>query len=162
VVHLCMKHIGVHCSHIDLLDFYNFSGLPPSRSSLLKHWSYAQIMKINIYSWSLKYPEEYMTQKVKCCTLFLYEFLLKYFSYNIFNKTTCAIQLTNAIYLFVQEQFFHWVFGWSFNKACAYHGCNTPGVRLAFWHLHCISLSIICSYMSMKHMWCTSETYETC
>jgi hypothetical protein len=30
--------------------------------------------------------------------------------------------------------------------------CNTPGVRLAFWHLHCMSLSVICSYMSMEHM----------
>jgi hypothetical protein len=27
-----------------------------------------------------------------------------------------------------------------------------PGVRLASWHLHCMSLSIIHSYMSMKHM----------
>jgi hypothetical protein len=27
--------------------------------------------------------------------------------------------------------------------------CNTPGVRLAFWHLHCMSLSII---KSMEHM----------
>jgi hypothetical protein len=30
--------------------------------------------------------------------------------------------------------------------------CNTLGVRLAFWHLHCMSLRIICSYMSMEHM----------
>jgi hypothetical protein len=30
--------------------------------------------------------------------------------------------------------------------------CNTLGVRLAFWHLHCMSLSVICSYMSMEHM----------
>jgi len=25
--------------------------------------------------------------------------------------------------------------------------CNTPGVCLAFWHLHFMSISIICSYM---------------
>ena len=28
--------------------------------------------------------------------------------------------------------------------------CNTPGVCLAFWHLHFMSISIICSYMIVE------------
>jgi formate/nitrite transporter FocA (FNT family) len=47
-----------------------------------------------------------MTKKVKCCTLFLCEFLLEGFSHEVFNETTCAIQLTNAMYSFLQEPFF--------------------------------------------------------
>jgi hypothetical protein len=38
--------------------------------------------------------------------------------------------------------------------------CNTLGVsRLVVWHLHCMSLRIICSYMSMEY---ASATCETC
>jgi hypothetical protein len=39
----------------------------------------------------------------------------------------------------------------------------TPQVLgLHFGHLHCMSLSIICSYMSMEHMKHASATCETC
>ena len=54
---------------------------------------------------------------------FLCEFLLEDFSHKVFNETTCAIQLTNAMYSFLQEQFFP--IGFSdgvFNEACAYRG----------------------------------------
>jgi hypothetical protein len=53
------------------------------------------------------------------------------------------------------------IFLWWINNH-VYGACNTLGVSLAFWHLHCMSLSIICSSMRMEHMWCTSETCETC
>ena len=48
-----------------------------------------------------------MTTKDKCCTLFSYvSYLLEGFSYKIFNETTCAIQLTNVMYSFLQKPFF--------------------------------------------------------
>jgi hypothetical protein len=34
------------------------------------------------------------------------EFLLEGFSHKVFNETTCAMQLTNAMYSFLQEPFF--------------------------------------------------------
>ena len=39
-------------------------------------------------------------------SFFLCEFLLEGFSRKVFNKTTCAMQLTNAIYSFLHEPFF--------------------------------------------------------
>ena len=67
-----------------------------------------------------------MTKKVKCCTLFPYvSFYLKV-SYKVFNETTCAMQLTNAMYSFLQEPFFPTGFSDGvFNEACAYRG-NRP------------------------------------
>ena len=36
--------------------------------------------------------------------------------------------------------------------------CNTPGVYLAFWHLHFMSISIICSYMIVWNiLWCCDK-----
>ena len=56
----------------------------------------------------------------------LCEFLLKGFSHKIFNKTTCAIQLTNTMYSFLQEPFFLTRFlDRVFNEAYAYRG-NRP------------------------------------
>ena len=56
----------------------------------------------------------------------LCEFLLEGFSHKIFNETTCAMQLTNATYSFLQEPFFPTGFSDEvFNKACAYRG-NRP------------------------------------
>jgi hypothetical protein len=87
-------------------------------------------MKINIYSRRIEYPEEYMTKKVKCCTLFFFlcEFLLEGFSHKVFNETTCAIQSTNAMYSFLRELFFptRFLFG-VFNEACAYRGKRPRG-----------------------------------
>jgi len=59
-------------------------------------------------------------------SFFLCEFLLEGFSHKVFNETTCAIQLTNAMYSFLQKPFFP--IGFSdgvFNEACAYRG-NRP------------------------------------
>jgi hypothetical protein len=36
--------------------------------------------------------------------------------------------------------------------------CNTPGVRFVSWHLHCMSLGIIRSYVSINTY---NETYGT-
>ena len=53
----------------------------------------------------------------------LCEFLLEDFSHKIFNETTCARQLTNAMYSFLQEPFFPTGFSDGvFNEACAYRG----------------------------------------
>ena len=56
----------------------------------------------------------------------LCEFLLEGFSHKNFNKTTCAMQLTNTMYSFLKEPFF--LTGFSnrvFNEAYAYRG-NRP------------------------------------
>ena len=68
-----------------------------------------------------------MTKKVKCCTLFfLCEFLFEGFSHKVFNETTFAMQLMNAMYSFLQEPFFLTRFSDGvFNEACAYRG-NRP------------------------------------
>ena len=59
-------------------------------------------------------------------SFFLYEFLLEDFSHKVFNETTCAMQLTNAMYSFLQEPFFSTGFSDGvFNEACAYRG-NRP------------------------------------
>ena len=59
-------------------------------------------------------------------SFFLYEFLLEGFSRKDFNKTTCAMQLTNAIYSFLHELFFPSRFlDGVFNETCAYRG-NRP------------------------------------
>ena len=56
----------------------------------------------------------------------LCEFLLECFSHKVFNETTCAMQLTNAMYSFLQELFFPTgFFVGIFNEACAYRG-NRP------------------------------------
>jgi len=56
----------------------------------------------------------------------LCEFLLEGFSHKVFNETTCAMQLTNAMYSFLQEPFFLTKFlDGVFNEACAYRG-NRP------------------------------------
>ena len=62
-----------------------------------------------------------MTKKIKCCTLFSYvSFYLKV-SRKVFNKTTCVMQLMNAMYSFLQEPFFPTEFlDGVFNEACAY------------------------------------------
>jgi hypothetical protein len=39
-------------------------------------------------------------------SFFLCEFLFEGFSHKVFNETTCAMQLTNAMYSFLQEPFF--------------------------------------------------------
>ena len=63
--------------------------------------------------------------KIKCCTLFfLCQFLLEGFLYKVFNKTTCAIQLTNAMY-FSKNRFSIGFSDGVFNEACAYRG-NRP------------------------------------
>ena len=54
------------------------------------------------------------------------EFLLEGFSHKVFNETTCAMQLTNAMYSFLQEPFFPTGFlDVVFSEACAYRG-NRP------------------------------------
>ena len=59
-------------------------------------------------------------------SFFLCEFLLEGFSHKVFNETTCAKQLTNAMYSFLQEPFFSTEFlDRVFNETCAYHG-NRP------------------------------------
>ena len=56
----------------------------------------------------------------------LCEFLLEGLSHKVFNETTCAMQLTNAMYSFLQEPLFPTEFsGGVFNEACAYRG-NRP------------------------------------
>ena len=56
-------------------------------------------------------------------SFFLCEFLLEGFSHKIFNETTCAMQLTNAMYYFFREPFFSTGFSDRvFNEACAYRG----------------------------------------
>ena len=56
----------------------------------------------------------------------LCEFLLKGFSHKVFNETTCAMQLTNAMHFFLREPFFPTRFSDGvFNEACAYRG-NSP------------------------------------
>jgi len=59
---------------------------------------------------------------------FLCEFLLEGFSHKVFNEITCAMQLTNAMYSFLQEPFF--LIGFSdgvFDEACAYRGNRPTG-----------------------------------
>jgi hypothetical protein len=59
-------------------------------------------------------------------SLFLCEFLLEGFSSKVLNETTCAMQLTNTMYSFLQEPFFPT--GLSdgvFDETCAYRG-NRP------------------------------------
>ena len=59
-------------------------------------------------------------------SFFLCNFLLEGFSCKVFNETTCAMQLTNAIHSFLQEPFFPTGFlDGVFNEACAYRG-NRP------------------------------------
>ena len=59
-------------------------------------------------------------------SFFLCEFLLEDFSHKVFNETTCAMQLTNAMYSFLQELFFPLGFSDGvFNEACGYRG-NRP------------------------------------
>jgi hypothetical protein len=59
-------------------------------------------------------------------SFFLCEFLLEGFSHKVFHETTCAMQLTNAMYSFLQEPFFPLGFWMEFfNEACAYRG-NRP------------------------------------
>ena len=59
-------------------------------------------------------------------SFFLCKFLLEVFSHKVFNETTCAIQLTNAMYSFLQELFFPTGFSDGvFNEACAYR-VNRP------------------------------------
>ena len=59
-------------------------------------------------------------------SFFLCEFFLECFSHKVFNETTCAMQLTNVMYSFLQEPFFPTRFSDGvFNEACAYHG-NRP------------------------------------
>ena len=56
----------------------------------------------------------------------LCEFLLEGFSHKVFNETTCAMQLKNAMYSFLQEPFFPTGFlDRVFSEAYAYHG-NRP------------------------------------
>jgi len=56
----------------------------------------------------------------------LCEFLLKGFSHKVFNETICAMQLTNAMYFFLQKPFFPLGFtDGVFNEAHAYRG-NRP------------------------------------
>jgi len=56
----------------------------------------------------------------------LCEFLLEGFSHKVFNETTCAMQLTNAMYSFLQEPFFPTGFSDGvFDEAYAYRG-NRP------------------------------------
>jgi hypothetical protein len=56
----------------------------------------------------------------------LCEFLFKGFSHKVFNETTCAMQLMNAMYSFLQELFFSTGFSDRvFTEACAYRG-NRP------------------------------------
>ena len=75
----------------------------------------------------MEYYEEYMTKKIKCCTFFfLCEFSLEGFSCKVFNETTCAMQLPNVMYSFLQEPFFPTRFlDGVFNEARAYCG-NRP------------------------------------
>ena len=57
---------------------------------------------------------------------FLCEFLLEGFSRKVLNETTCAMQLTNVMYSFLQEPFFPTGFSDEiFNEACAYRD-NRP------------------------------------
>jgi hypothetical protein len=59
-------------------------------------------------------------------SFFLCKFLLESFSHKVFNETTCAMQLTNVMYSFLQEPFFPTRFSDGvFNEACAYRG-NRP------------------------------------
>jgi len=61
-------------------------------------------------------------------SFFLCESLLEGFSHKVFNETTCAIQLTNVMYSFLQDPFFP--IGFSdgvFNEACAYRGNRPKG-----------------------------------
>ena len=59
-------------------------------------------------------------------SFFLCEFLLEGFSHNVFNETTCAMQLTNTIYSFLQEPLFPTRFlDGVFIEACASCG-NRP------------------------------------
>jgi hypothetical protein len=56
------------------------------------------------------------------------EFLFEDFSHKVFNETTCAMQLTNAMYSFLQESFFPIGFlDGVFNEACAYRGNRQRG-----------------------------------
>ena len=56
-------------------------------------------------------------------SFFLCEFLFEGFSCKVFNETTCAMQLMNAMYSFLQEPFFSTGFlDRVFNEACAYRG----------------------------------------
>ena len=56
----------------------------------------------------------------------LCEFLLEGFSHKVFNETTCAMQLMNVMYFFLQEPFFPTRFlDGVFSEACAYRG-NRP------------------------------------
>jgi hypothetical protein len=75
----------------------------------------------------MEYSEEYMTKKVKYCTLVFYvSFFLEGFSRKVFNETTCAMQLTNVMYSFLRELFFSTGFSDGvLNETCAYLG-NRP------------------------------------
>ena len=58
-------------------------------------------------------------------SFFLCEFLFEGFLRKVFNETTCAMQLTNAMYIFSKNRFFNWVLDGVFNETCAYRG-NRP------------------------------------
>ena len=56
----------------------------------------------------------------------LCEFLFEGFLCKVFNETTSAMQLTNAMHSFLREPFFSTRFSDGvFNEACAYRG-NSP------------------------------------
>ena len=56
----------------------------------------------------------------------LCEFLLEGFLHKVFDETTCAMQLANVMYSFLQEPFFPTGFSDGvFDEACAYCG-NRP------------------------------------
>ena len=59
-------------------------------------------------------------------SFFLCEFLFEGFSHKVFNKTTCAMQITNVMYSFLQIPFFSTGFlDGIFNEAYTYRG-NRP------------------------------------
>ena len=60
-------------------------------------------------------------------SFFLCEFLLGGFSHKVFNETTCAMQLTNAVYSFLKNCFFTEFSDGVFNEACAYRGNHPRG-----------------------------------
>ena len=61
-------------------------------------------------------------------SFFLCEFLFESFSHKVFNETTYAIQLTNAMYSSLQEPFFPIKFlDEVFNEACAYRSNRPKG-----------------------------------
>ena len=58
----------------------------------------------------------------------LCEFLLEDFLHKVFDETTCAMQLANVMYSFLQELFFPTGFSDGvFDEACTYRGNRLRG-----------------------------------